>query len=239
MVLTIFNLWKSLWLFSHSKLPFMFSFTINLWFSTFRSVLLSWLIALSFPCFSHYHSSLVDALHQYSTLLLACLRYAFSTHLLYTLAHHIVSVNLQMYHLASSSASQWCSFSYPWFSPGSILVPRVHFAPLFCQHRWQHGWDLRLIVGQSRLSILLGRECALADIPNDSTEYAVWPWRSTSSFQEPHHLPLMPPLVQLSTLGYAQAQHIQSVFIELLVFIQYINYQQSTNTAFPWNLICL
>ncbi len=57
-----------------------------------------------------------------------------------------------------------------------------------------------------------------------------------SSFQEVHHLPLMPPPVLLSTFGYVQAQHAQSDFIELMVIIQYINHQLSTNTAFPWSL---
>ncbi len=57
-----------------------------------------------------------------------------------------------------------------------------------------------------------------------------------SSFQEDHHLPLMPPPVLLSTFGYVQVQHAQSDFIELMEIIQYTNHQLSTNTAFPWSL---
>ncbi len=49
-------------------------------------------------------------------------------------------------------------------------------------------------------------------------------------------MPLMPPLVLLSTFGHVQAQHSQSDFIELMVIIQYINYQLSTTAAFPWSL---
>ncbi len=140
-VLTIFNLWKSHDYVFSSKVTFHVLIHNQL-------IVLRLCISLAFitdsACISLLFLAIVEVCRCLASVLhtsVSILKVNILNHLLYPFEHHIVFVDVQMYHIASFLASQWCSFSHPCFSPGSILVLQVHSALLLCQHLWPRGSD--------------------------------------------------------------------------------------------------
>ena len=166
--------------------PFPFSkfgFTITWRFCAFGSILLSPLIALTLI-------SCTLASH----LFLRCLPLVFLSHdpILNWCLPNTPSFPLEkswcVLWVEVESHSTVLIFSFIWCFL-CLFLTRVHpclLFPLRAASPSTHmvadfgsQFRLRSIGVQSHLRILLGRECAPGDMPNNSTEYAVWPSRST------------------------------------------------------------